>query len=124
VFSEEGITFTPSLARHPGFIVSGPRSYIGFEQIDLSGISEIGIGSQTRHYEWSHFIGATFEVRLGSPDGTLVGEPHEQIPPDNRTATIDVSAVTGIHDLYIVFHNANAAPTDALLAVWGIEFRK
>ncbi|MEX2345456.1 MAG: PQQ-dependent sugar dehydrogenase [Balneolaceae bacterium] len=123
IFSKEGITFTPSIARHPGFIVSGSEPYIGFEQIDLTGIRQIDIGAQTRHYNWEHFIGATHEIRLGSPDGPLVGK-HEQIPPDNSTAEIDVSEVNGIHDIYVIFRNPDAEPEDALLAVWGIEFKQ
>lgn len=124
IFSDEGITFTPSIARHPGFIVSGPKAYIGFEQIDLTGIRQIDIGAQTRHYNWEHFIGATFEIRLGSPDGPLVGDPHHQIPPDNKTAEIDASDVSGIQDVYVIFRNKDAGPEDALVAVWGIEFKQ
>lgn len=123
-FSEKGITYTPGVARHPGFIVSGQRSFIGFKQLDLTGISKINIGSQTRHYNWSHFLGATFEVRLDSPDGPLVGEPYRVTPPENITASINVSSATGMHDVYIIFLNEDSGSDDALLAILGIEFEQ
>jgi hypothetical protein len=36
---------------------------------------------------------------------------------------VDVSDVTGVHDLYVLFRNPDARPTDALLMVTGVEFK-
>ncbi len=136
-FSEKGISFTPS-TNDPGFIVSGKEAYIGFEKIDLSEINEIKIGALTRFWHWSHFAGAMVELRLGSPDGTPVGDPYPQFKPDHITpddgpffgnnwddpVVVDVTDLDGIYDLYIIFRNPDAADNDALLTITGIEFVK
>jgi cytochrome c len=136
VFSEDGISYTPS-ANEPKFIVSGPNPHFGFNQIDLTGIRQINIGALTRFWHWSHFVGATVELRLDSPEGRLVGTPHRQFRPDSITAadgpffgddldppvTVDVSDVSGMHDLYVVFRNPEAGPDDALLLITGLEFK-
>lgn len=136
-FSEKGISYTPSTS-DPGFIVSGKAPYIGFEQIDLSGISQIKIGALTRFWHWSHFKGANVELRLGSPDGPLVGESHPQFRPEHITpedgpffahnwddpVEVDVSDIDGNHDIYILFKNPDAEDEDALLTITGIEFIK
>ncbi len=137
VFSETGISYTPS-TDDPGFIVSGPRPHIGFKQLDLTGIDRITIGALTRFWQWSHFLGATVEVRLKSPDGPLVGTPDRQFQPDSLTAvdgpffgddldppvTVDASGVTGQHDIYVVFRNPEADPDDATLVITGLKFER
>lgn len=135
-FSEEGITFTPS-TDDPGFIFTGKRGYIGFKAIDLTGVNTVNIGAVTRFWHWSHFIGATVELRLDSPTGTLVGEPFKIIPPPveegdgpffgeaaGLPVPVDVSGVSGVKDVYIVVHNAEASDGDALVIMSGIEFLK
>ncbi len=133
-FSESGISFTPS-TDDPGFIFTGQGGHIGFKKIDLSGIKTINIGAVTRFWHWSHFIGATVELRLGSPEGTLVGEPFTIVPPPTREGDgpffgeaagkpvpVDVSAVDGLHDVFIIVRNEAAKESDALLIMTGIEF--
>lgn len=132
----EGITYTPS-TNDPGFIINGPGGHIGFKDIDLTGIGTINIGAITRFWHWTHFIGGTVEVRLDSPTGRLVGKPYERIVPPTgssdgpffgddleRPIPVDVSAINGTHDLFIVVHNSNAENDDALLIMTGIEFKQ
>lgn len=134
-FSEKGISYTPS-TNDPGFIFTGNGGHIGFKQIDLTGINQVKIGAPNRFWHWSHFIGATIEIRLGSPDGQVIGEPFT-IPPAPKgekgpffgeamgaPAIIDVSKAEGIHDLYIVVKNLQAKESDALVLMTGIEFIK
>lgn len=134
-FSDNGIVFTPSTT-DPGFFVSGSRAYIGFQQIDLTGISQITIGALTRFWHWSHYLGGEVEIRLDSPEGPLVGEPQERFQSDTLTAEdgpffgdamglpikMDVSGVDGIHDVYLIFRNREAGDDDALFILTGIEF--
>ncbi len=134
VLPEEGISYTPS-TDDPGFIFTGKGSYIGFRNIDLTGIKTISIGAITRFWHWSHFIGATVEIRLGSQTGKLVGKPYKRIRPVTaegdgpffnedweKPISIDVSEVNGIHDVYIVVHNSEAKESDALIIMTGIGF--
>ncbi|GAA0878815.1 hypothetical protein GCM10009119_17830 [Algoriphagus jejuensis] len=134
-FSESGISYTPS-TNDPGFIFTGKGGHIGFGKIDLTGINQVKIGAPNRFWHWSHFMGATIEIRLGGPDGRLVGEPFT-IPAAPKgekgpffgeamgvPAIIDVSVAEGIHDLYIVVKNPAAKESDALVMMTGIEFIK
>lgn len=134
-FSDKGIVFTPSTT-DPGFFVSGSQAYIGFQQIDLTGISQITIGALTRFWHWSHYLGGEIEIRLDSPDGPLVGEPQERFQSDTLTAEdgpffgdamglpveVNLSGVEGIHDVYLIFRNREAEDDDALFILTGIEF--
>lgn len=134
-FSEKGISYTPS-TNDPGFIFTGKGGYIGFENIDLTDINQLKIGAPNRFWHWSHFIGATIEVRLGSPDGQLVGEPFiiPQAPKGEKgpffgeamgaPAIIDVSKAEGIQNLYILVKNPQAKESDALVLMTGVEFIK
>lgn len=135
IFSETGISYTPS-TNDPGFIFTGTGGYIGFSKIDLTGINQIKIGAPNRFWHWSHFVGATIEIRLGSPDGELIGEPFT-IPPAPKgekgpffgaamgpPSVIDVSKANGVHDLYILVKNSSAKESDALVMMTGIEFIK
>lgn len=135
IFSETGISYTPS-TDDPGFIFTGKGGYIGFKNIDLTGISQISIGAITRFWHWSHFIGGDIELRLDSPDGPLVGQV-QNVPPapqgekgpffgeaTGKPTVIDVSKVEGVHDLYILVKNSGAKESDALVIMTGIEFRR
>jgi cytochrome c len=146
-----GITFNASKG-DPGFIVQRDGAHIGFKRIDLTGIDRIEVGALTRFYTWSHFKGATVEVRLDSPTGRVLGTPVKFAPPAaatrptgpgapppgkdpvptgdvilgsslERPMSVDVSDVSGVHDVYVLFRNADARPTDALLLVTGLEFK-
>ncbi|MFD2201681.1 PQQ-dependent sugar dehydrogenase [Shivajiella indica] len=134
-FSEEGISFTPS-TNDPGFIFTGKGGYIGFKEIDFTGINQVKIGAPNRFWHWSHFVGASIEIRLSSPEGELIGKPFT-VPPApkgekgpffgeamGRPAVFDVSKTQGIHDIYIVVKNLQAKESDALLMMTGIEFLK
>ncbi|MBW3546392.1 MAG: c-type cytochrome, partial [Bacteroidetes bacterium] len=134
--SAEGISFTPS-TNDPGFIFTGKGGFIGFRGLDLTGINTIRIGAITRFWHWSHFIGATLELRLGSPTGRLIGKPYERVPPaveagdgpffgdaGGKPIPVDVSAVNGVHDVYIVVSNPKAEERDALLIMTGISFEQ
>ncbi len=142
-----GIVYNTS-NRDPGFVVNSNGSYIGFRGIDLTGIASIEIGALTRFYTWSHFKGGTAEVRLDLPTGQLVGIPATITPPVppaapsgqgarsdapsgavvlganlEKPVSVTVSGATGVHDVYIVFHNPQTGPADALMLITGIEFK-
>jgi cytochrome c len=134
-FSETGISFTPS-TNDPGFIFTGNGGYIGFKGIDLRGINQVKIGAPNRFWHWSHFVGATIEIRSGSPEGPVIGQAFS-VPPAPKAdkgpffgeamgapAIFDVSKTEGIHDFYIVVKNLAAKESDALIMMTGIEFIK
>ncbi|MEX0882449.1 MAG: hypothetical protein WDZ72_03140, partial [Cyclobacteriaceae bacterium] len=133
---EDNISFTPS-TDDPGFMITGNGGYLGFRDIDLTGVSTINIGAVTRFWHWSHYIGGTLELRLDSLEGRLVGAPFEIIPPLNKEGEgpffgeaagkpvpIDVSMIDAVHDIYIIIRNEKARKRDALVIMTGIEFIK
>jgi cytochrome c len=133
-FSSEGISFTPS-TDDPGFIITGKGGYLGFHQVDLTGIHTIRVGAITRFWHWSHFIGGKLEIRLGSPTGTLVGVPQEIVAlpikdgegpffgeAAGKPTSFDVADIEGVQDIYIHISHPDAKESDALVIITGIEF--
>ncbi len=150
------------------FFVVGNDSYIGYDKIDFTNISQIDflVMATTR----VGAAGGIIEVHLDSPTGPIVGktemvevkEPapfrppaatpaapaqgnsanattQQQQRPANTTApampdmnammrrgatkaTVNVSA-SGTHDVYFVFKNEKALPTQILMQVLGAEFK-
>jgi hypothetical protein len=41
-----------------------------------------------------------------------------------RPVSVDVAGVSGVHDVFLVFRHPGARPTDALLLVRGVEFKR
>ena len=129
-----GITYNLSRG-DPGFVIRRSRAHIAFKALDLNGIGSIEIGALTRFYTWSHFKGATVEVRLDSVSGALAGAPVAIVPPRTTTdrvilgdklekpVSVALSGSGGIHDVYFVFTNRDARPDDDLLLLTGVEFK-
>ena len=64
------------------FNIVGHNGYLGFNELDLTGITEIEIGAEAD--KRVNATGATIEVRLDTPDGQLIGttEKIEQLDID------------------------------------------
>ncbi|MEO5816236.1 MAG: SUMF1/EgtB/PvdO family nonheme iron enzyme [Gemmatimonadaceae bacterium] len=119
----------------PGFVIRRSGAHIAFRNIDLNGIGGISVGALTRFYTWSHFKGATIEIRLDSANGVLAGAPIRVIPPAakadpvvlgnnlEKPVTVTLDGVSGTHDVFFVFTNADARPDDDLLLLTGMEFK-
>jgi cytochrome c len=124
-----GTSFTQS--RDPGFIVGRSGAYVGFRNVDLTGIDAIAVSALTRFYTWSHFKGGTVSVHLGAPAGPRLGAPASIVPPASDSMVFDAPPVVvrtpgaaGVHDVYFVFTNAAAGPNDALVLLKSVEFRR
>lgn len=83
-----------------GFIENG--DYIGFKNIDFKG----GEAKTADFRVSSNGSGGTIEIRVGGVDGTKIGEV--PVEPTGgwqtwKTVTTDISNVTGIHDVYLIF---------------------
>ena len=130
-----GITYNLSKG-DPGFVIRRSGAHIAYAAIDLTDIASIHVGALTRFYTWSHFKGATVEVHLDSANGPLAGAAVTIVPPpakadpvvlgDNleKPVSIRIDAVNGRRDVYVVFRNASASPSDDLLLLTGVEFRR
>ena len=83
-----------------GFIENG--DYIVFKGIDFKG----GEAKSADFRVSSNGNGGTIEIRVGGLDGTKIGEV--EVPVTGgwqtwKTVTTDISNMTGIHDVYLVF---------------------
>ena len=127
---------TPSV----NFFMVGDQSYIGFKDLDLTGIKEI-----TLYLGISDRVGAkgaSVEIRLDSPTGQVLGETEKVTsapnagfrPPagvsrkewmrqNSAKPTATLSAVDGKHDIYFIFKNTDAKSEEILVSVNEIEFK-
>ena len=83
-----------------GYIEDG--DYIGFKGVDFKG----GEAKTASFRVASNGSGGTIEIHTGSVDGTKIGEV--SVSPTGgwqewKTLTTDISKVTGVHDVYLVF---------------------
>ena len=130
-----GITYNLSKG-DPGFVIRRSGSHLAFKQIDLGGITSVDVGALTRFYTWSHFKGATIEVRLDSARGALAGPPVTVTPPAakanpvvlgddlEKPVSVKLDSARGMRDVYFVFTNSDARPDEDLLLLTGIEFKR
>jgi cytochrome c len=97
----------------PVEITIGTRSgaFVGFKQLDLTGISAI-VFSATAPVPQLNAAGGKVEVRLDSASGALVGETEVIQPAAAMGAPAQLRAAlkstTGVHDVYFVFRNEQA----------------
>ena len=99
----------------------GNGSYIGYNNIDLHGIEAFSVKLMGNMRGSS--AGSTIEIRLDSPDGTVIGKT-DFINPTQRgqnAAKIDIAATEGMHTVYFVFVNDKAPATQTLLQLINIE---
>ncbi|GAB3931708.1 PQQ-dependent sugar dehydrogenase [Mucilaginibacter myungsuensis] len=105
-------------------VVGKQNGYIAFKKLDLTGVQQL------RFFAFATVLennpGGKIEVRIDSPTGPLVGEVEiEQVDVKPKTvvyANTDVKDTAGQHDVYFVFKNDKAKPTDPLLLLNSVVF--
>ncbi|MEX2344124.1 MAG: carbohydrate-binding protein, partial [Balneolaceae bacterium] len=96
-------------------MVAKKGGYVGYEQIDLSAISQILVGITAGGR--SGVVGGQIRVHLDSPGGELLAEEHHN-GEEAGEVTLNLShEVSGFHDLYIVFENDQARDIDPLFII-------
>ncbi len=88
-----------------GYIEDG--DYIGFKGVDFKG----GEAKTASFRVASNGSGGTIEIHTGSVDGTKIGEV--SVSPTGgwqewKTLTTDISTVTGVQDVYLVFRGGES----------------
>ncbi|WP_192351021.1 PQQ-dependent sugar dehydrogenase [Algoriphagus sp. Y33] len=126
---------TPSV----NFFMVGDQSYIGFKNLDLSGIREIIVYAGIS--ERVDAKGGSIEIRIDSPTGEVIGQTERLIakqvvgfrPPPNMNfidwrrqnsslGKVTLSPVSGRHDVYIIFKNPEAKDEEILMSVNEVQF--
>lgn len=88
-----------------GYIEDG--DYIGFKGVDFKG----GEAESADFRVASNGSGGTIEIHTGSPDGTKIGEVEVTSTEgwqNWKTVTADISSVTGVHDVFLVFRGGES----------------
>ena len=84
--------------------VANDNAYLRYNAIDLTGVSEIVV------YTKGFGVGGKIELRVGSPEGTLLGETN--FPKGNEKKDVSLklasAAPPGKQDVFIVFRNGEA----------------
>ncbi|WP_245803568.1 PQQ-dependent sugar dehydrogenase [Algoriphagus marinus] len=122
------------------FFMVGDQSYIGFKDIDLTGVKAIMLYLGVSERVGAK--GASVDIRLDSPSGKLLGQTEMVTkapeggfrPPEgvsrkewarqnSAKASANFSGISGKHDIYFVFNNPNAKAEEILVAINEIEFK-
>ena len=127
------------------FFMLSPSSNVGFWAMDLTGVDSLEVFVQTTSRTGA--LGGTLEVHLDAPDGPLAGTVSAFAPKDfnmrrmfgappattpeeikarrrmgSQTLSVDLSGVNGIHDVYLVFRNADASEGRVITSLREVEF--
>jgi cytochrome c len=102
-------------------------SYIGYKQLDLTGIKELIFTVNCSKERQNP--GGKIEVRVGSPAGQKIGESPEIVPVSgeaNSQSPSQISAklneITGFQDLYLVFVNPSVKEDTNLFVLVNTQF--
>jgi cytochrome c len=93
------------------------NSWAAFKGIDLTGVKKASVGVYILP---GQTVGGDIELRLDKPDGELLGKVTATQPNISTTST-KVKQTEGIHDLYVVFKNAQAGDKN-LFYFGGVKF--
>lgn len=111
-------------------IISGNNAYIGFKQIDLTGIDQIMTVNMAPD-DMVHAAGGMIEVRIDSPTGTLIGQSApitvqkgklDPTKPNPILSMIKVTPTSGMHDVYYVCRNDKAPQGQTLFIILNIQY--
>ncbi len=104
-------------------------SYIGLNQIDLTGITQIQIQAMAPKAQLNA-EGGVIELRMDSPNGALLGKTPfigdaggDALSFGGKPAMLDVKPTEGVHDIYLVFTNPKAKQGASLMVVLGTQFK-
>lgn len=102
-------------------IANASGAHAHFKQIDLTGITAVRFVALTPRQMEAR--GGSIEVRLGSPEGRLIGRTEfiENAPTPTSVQAV-LEPTTGMHDVYFVFKNERVNGEGGLFVVTTAEF--
>ena len=143
----EGITTAVgSRGAGPVIVIPTTGAYIGFEDVDLTGVTRIRLEGRARTRDGS--VGGSVDVRLDGLDGPSIGTidveatEFRRRPPPTATQiqqaggnvaqrpqqpeepdlSVELNNVSGRRSLYLIFSNETARPIDPLLRLEEVIF--
>lgn len=119
-FADETKGFNKMITPAKAMLMEGNGAYLMFKDIDLTGVG--GFAMRVAANGRIAAAGGTMEIRLDSPDGTLVGSPQTiEVKNGSQNFTIPVSGVSGMHKLYLVFRNEKAGANQTIAQIYTID---
>ncbi|MFN2572275.1 MAG: PQQ-dependent sugar dehydrogenase, partial [Gemmatimonadales bacterium] len=107
----------------PFALANRSGSSVALKQIDLTGLGAVTLQvSAPLQYQAK---GGTIAVHIDGPTGTLLGESQPILPTSDDAPVsrrVALQPTTGVHDLYFVFTNSEAAGGGFLFAVMTATF--
>uniref|UniRef100_UPI00258C4870 carbohydrate-binding protein n=1 Tax=Algoriphagus sp. TaxID=1872435 RepID=UPI00258C4870 len=122
------------------FLVAGDNSQFALKGIDLTGVQQIDVLATINQRNGA--IGGTVEIRLGSPNGEVLGTSEkigrkegggfrppqgvsmqEWVRMNANRAKVKIKPTSGVKDLYFIFKNPEAKPEQVLMSINEIEFK-
>lgn len=107
-------------------IASKSGSYLGYNQIDLTGITSIAFGVSVNP---RFSKGGKIEIRIDAPNGPKIGETPDIAPQAGRgfrgggsQEEVTIVPTDGAHDIYVVFESNNPGP-QSIMVLSTIEFK-
>jgi cytochrome c len=110
-------------------IGSKDQAFIGFKDIDLTGISTVAfVASAASNYGQA---GGVVEIRIGSPTGAVLGTSSEVVPTEVNLgkprppaiATAKIQPTNGKQDIYFVYKNPKTVSGQSLFTIINIMFQ-
>jgi cytochrome c len=109
-------------------IVQESGAHVGFKQVDLTGIVEIGVRASAPVQ--MNAAGGIIEIHLDSPTGALLGTSPTIGTAEVSTSgfapppplAVKITPTTGVHDLYLVAKNPKAEAGKSLFVLLGLSY--
>jgi cytochrome c len=109
-------------------IGSRNNSYLGYDNIDMSGISQATCMVFAPE-EALNAAGGSIEVRIDAPNGALIGESKNITAVKGKNPVpvpimvpIKLNSTQGFHSVYFIYKNEKAPPGQALFIIANIQF--
>lgn len=102
--------------------MTGDGAYLLYKDIDLTGLDAFVIKLAANARVGA--AGGTVEIRIDSPEGTLVGTPQLiEVKNGSQSIRLPVAGTSGIHKLYLVFRNEKAAANQTISQLYSIDVK-
>lgn len=105
--------------------MDAPGAWIRLRKIDLTGIGALRIAAKSFFTASADTKpeGSILEIRVDSPDGRLIGKTADTALSGSQPVIAGIEALTGKHDLFLVFKSPNTGSAAGKINFQGIEFR-
>ncbi|MGB4772304.1 MAG: PQQ-dependent sugar dehydrogenase [Chitinophagaceae bacterium] len=119
-YADETKGFNKMITPAKAMLMEGNGAYLMFKDIDLTGVG--GFALRVAANGRIAAAGGTVEIRLDSPDGTLVGAAQTiEVKNGSQNFTIPAIGVSGMHKVYLVFKNDKASANQTIAQIYTID---